>query len=544
MTKRNKDRNRHATVRESRLVSRAKGTRRVLSTEAEETINAIRTGHVDALVIQERGGHKLYAIKSFADIERVDAELKKHGSARRRSEAARRESENLFGALATLAPVGIYMSDAAGNCTFLNQCGCDIIGLLLKDAIGHGWINALHPDDRTDVLNDLSKAASTHRAVDAEFRFCHQDGQTVWVAGRTIAVQGDDGTVTGFIGTISDITAHKVAELALQEAKERLQVILDASPVAIISVDRAGRILAWSQGAERMFGWKEKEVLGCINPTVPDAEMDAFHEKIRRVLAGGTFKGQLRHRTTKSGNLIQAVISARALRARSGVSSGIVMIVDDVSEQERANERLRKFAEERERLFQDMHDGCIQSIYAVGLNLQACRPLIDVNSTKAAQIITAAAANLDLVIQDLRSLMTESGQQLPATRNLRAEIERTVQAAKENGLAFALDIDATAEDVLTPEQALQLLQIAREGISNATRHANARSGKLSLRVRDGIVCFEVTDDGRGFDAAALREHGLGLHHINARAQQLGGQARVVSAPWRGTRILVEIPLQR
>ena len=79
MTKRNKARNRHATARDSTLVSRAKGTRRVLSSEAEETINAIRAGQVDALVIQGRGSDKLYAIKSFADIERVDAELKKRG---------------------------------------------------------------------------------------------------------------------------------------------------------------------------------------------------------------------------------------------------------------------------------------------------------------------------------------------------------------------------------------------------------------------------------------------------------------------------------
>jgi PAS domain S-box-containing protein len=93
-----------------------------------------------------------------------------------------------------------------------------------------------------------------------------------------------------------------------------------------------------------MFGWNEKEVIGSINPTVPDAGMDAFHEKIRRVLAGGTFKGQLRRRKTKSGNLIQAVISARALPDGSGASSGIVLIVDDITEQERANEQLRKFA--------------------------------------------------------------------------------------------------------------------------------------------------------------------------------------------------------
>jgi signal transduction histidine kinase len=104
-----------------------------------------------------------------------------------------------------------------------------------------------------------------------------------------------------------------------------------------------------------------------------------------------------------------------------------------------------------------MHDGSIQAIYAVGLNLGACRSLIETDPTKAAQIITAAEANLDLVIQDLRSFITERGQRLPASRNLQAEIERTVQAAEDNGLKVALDIDSAAVDALTADQAFQLL---------------------------------------------------------------------------------------
>lgn len=543
MTKPNKRRDRRVTLLDSKRVARAKRARRV-SSEAEETIDAIRAGQVDALVIRGRDSDKLYAIKSFDDLEKVDMELKSEGSARRYSDTALRESEEQFGTLATHAPVGIYISDAAGSCTFLNRCACEIIGLPLEDAIGRGWISAIHPDDRDDALNRFGHAASIGEVFDAEFRFRHQDGESVWVAARTIAIRDDDRIVRGFIGTISDISAHKVAELALQEANERMQVVLDASPVAILSVDRAGRITAWSRGAERMFGWNEKEVIGRVNPTVPDTEMDEFHEKIRRVLAGGTFKGQLRRRKTKSGSLIQAVISARPLPDSSGANRGIVMIIDDITEQERANEQLRAFAEERERFFQDMHDGCIQTIYAVGLNLEACRPLIEANPTKAAQMVAGASANLDLVIQDLRSFMTEHGQQLPAHRNLHAEIERAVHAAEENGLAFALDLDATAEDALTADQALQLLQIAREAISNATRHANARSGQLSLKLRDGIVCFEVNDDGIGFDISAPRTHGLGLHHIHARARSLGGRAVVASTPSRGTRIVVEIPLKR
>ncbi len=311
MTKRQKNRKERATPRRSEVVPHAKGARRVMFTEAEETIDAIRAGQIDALVIPAGGSDKVYAIKSFADLEKVNAALKSEGSARRRSDAARRELETRFETLATYAPVGIYIGDAAGNCTFFNRCACDIMGLSFNDAIGQRWTKALHPDDRDDVLKFFSRATSTGGVVDAEFRFRHQDGQVVWVAARTIAIQRNDGSTTGSIGTISDITAHKVAELALQETNERLQVVLDTSPVAIISVDPVGRILAWSKGAERMFGWTEKEVMGRINPTVPDGEMDDFHEKLRRVLSGGTFKGQLRRRKTKSGSLIQAVISPR-----------------------------------------------------------------------------------------------------------------------------------------------------------------------------------------------------------------------------------------
>ena len=544
MTKRNKNPDLSESLLSPSPALRATGTRRVSSSEAEETIDALRAGRIDALVIRGDDNDKLYAIKSYDDLARVDEELKSEGSARRHSEAARRELEMRFETLAMHAPVGIYIADSAGNCTFFNRCACEIIGLSSEDAVGQGWTKALHADDRNDALKHFSQAASTDQVVDAEFRFIHQDGQMVWVAARAIKMRRDDGTVTGTIGTITDITVHKLAELALQEANERLQVILDASPVAIISVDRAGRIIAWSQGAERMFGWNEKEVLGRINPTVPDGEMDNFHEKIRRVLAGGTFKGQLRHRKTKSGNLIHAVISARPLPNRSSVNSGIVLIVDDITEQERANEQLRALADERERFFQDMHDGCIQSIYAVGLNLEVCRPLIGVDPTRVAQIVAAASANLDLVIQDLRSFITEGGQQLPAVRNLQAEIARAVQAAGESGLAFELDIDAAAEDALTPDQAFELLQIAREVVSNANRHAKARRGQLSLQIRDEAIWFEVTDDGRGFDPAAPKKCGLGLHHIDARARKLGGRAVVVSSPGRGTRVVVEIPLKR
>jgi signal transduction histidine kinase len=208
------------------------------------------------------------------------------------------------------------------------------------------------------------------------------------------------------------------------------------------------------------------------------------------------------------------------------------------AERKRSHAQLQSLLEERERLFQDMHDGCIQSIYAVGLNLEACIALVEVSPRKASAMIADAAANLNLVIQELRSFIAGRRLQIAAGKDLRAEIDKAIQAAGNHGVAFTVHVDEPTMKGLTPEQAAHLLQIARESISNATRHANARVGRISLQRRQGLVCFEVSDDGCGFIAKNVKR-GLGLHHINARARKLGGTARVSSAPNQGTRIVVK-----
>jgi signal transduction histidine kinase len=205
----------------------------------------------------------------------------------------------------------------------------------------------------------------------------------------------------------------------------------------------------------------------------------------------------------------------------------------------RSDAQLKALAEERERLFQDMHDGCIQSIYAAALNLEASRGLIEVDPQLASKMIAEATASLNLVILELRSFITGQKLQLAPGRDLRTEIEKAIQAASNHGLIFTIDIDENAMKALTSEQAFHLLQIAREGISNATRHADARTGRVSLRQRGGLIHLEVSDDGSGFITEKMNKLGLGLHHIDARARKLGGKLEVSSAPNLGTRIIVQ-----
>jgi signal transduction histidine kinase len=232
--------------------------------------------------------------------------------------------------------------------------------------------------------------------------------------------------------------------------------------------------------------------------------------------------------------------SLYAVRSFSEIERTQAALKDAGAARRRSDAQLKALAEERERLFQDMHDGCIQSIYAVGLNLEACMRMVEANPQKASQMIAESTASLNLVMQELRAFITGHKLQLAPGHDLRTEVGKAIQAAANQGLTFTVDIEESAMQALTSEQALHLLQVAREGISNATRHAHARKGHVSLKKRKGIVRLEVSDDGSGFVAKKVNKLGLGLHHIDARARKMGGTARVSSAPNRGTRIVVEL----
>lgn len=209
-------------------------------------------------------------------------------------------------------------------------------------------------------------------------------------------------------------------------------------------------------------------------------------------------------------------------------------------ERRRSHAQLKALTEARERLMQDMHDGCIQSIYGARLHLEACMRLIDADPAKAADLVAQATVALNLVIQEMRSFINGQALEVPTGNALVSHVRRAADGAALHGLLFVVDITGAATRELTSEQSYQVLQIAREAISNAVRHSNAKSGSVSLRKHRGAVRLEIRDDGRGFTVAETGKLGLGLHHIAARARKLGGVAKISSAPSHGTRIVVTV----
>lgn len=465
---------------------------------------------------------------------RKKSKNRKLAAARHRGAAA-----ELFDVFAAQAPIGIFANDARGRCVYVNALCCEKLGTPAEALLGDGWARRVHPDDRPRVEAAWREAVAGSGLFEDEYRFCRPDGSIIWAQCRIVRLSAPAARGIRYLGTLVDTTARRLAETRLQESRDRIQAVLDASPAGIVSLDRDARVLAWNRGAEHLFGWSEAEVMGQRCPAFPPGEREAFQALIGRVIGGAAVSGEVHECRNRLGQPVRVALSLRRLSGSGREPAGVVVLCDDLTVYERMLGQLRELVATHERMVQDLHDTCIQSIYAVGLRLEECRRLVTANPARAIGAIGAAAADLNLVIQDLRAFISQGGSDKEA-RDFRSEVERMVAAPGARGPAFVVDIDAAAVAALQPAQAAQLLHIVREGISNVIRHARARKARVALRLTPRRIRLEIADDGRGFDRRAGSRRALGLHHMRARVARLKGRWHLVSAPGRGTRLFVDL----
>lgn len=140
---------------------------------------------------------------------------------RKAAEDALRASEKRFRTLASHAPVGIFLTNAAGDTIFVNEAWSQMAGVAADRAHGRDWSNAIHPADRVRVLADWEAAVAADKAISAEYRFQHADGRMIWVQGNAVPLRDSAGKSLGYIGTIADVTQSKALarELELRVAE-------------------------------------------------------------------------------------------------------------------------------------------------------------------------------------------------------------------------------------------------------------------------------------------------------------------------------------
>ncbi|MGB8494650.1 MAG: PAS domain S-box protein [Candidatus Acidiferrum sp.] len=140
-------------------------------------------------------------------------------SARVGAEKTIRESAELFRSLSSVAPIGIFRADREGRWVYVNQRWSEMTGRPVEAALGYGWLEAVHPDDRAQTERLWKSATEMGMELQDETRFLTPDGNTNWVYWGSRALRGPDGSLIGYVGVIEDISKRKAAEQRLLEAK-------------------------------------------------------------------------------------------------------------------------------------------------------------------------------------------------------------------------------------------------------------------------------------------------------------------------------------
>lgn len=317
----------------------------------------------------------------------------------------------------------------------------------------------------------------------------------------------------------------------------------------LFALDPDGRLASLNRAGKQVLGYPADGAQPLLPDLVTARDRPIVETLLRQLREGhGAGHGEF-ELVTQDGRRVVLRVNLRR-QDLPGHGPRIQGLAWDVTEQRRAEEalresehRLRHSLEERIRIGRDLHDGIIQSIYAVGLGLGECRRLLATHPEIARQHLERSVADLNAVIRDVRRFIGGLEPDALKGREFETALQGIVDSLGRNrAVDLQVLVDPDAANSLSARQAEDLLQIAREAVSNALRHSGCQQLQIQLAAApDGGTRLEIRDDGSGLPADARSSGGLGLRNIDARARNLGARQEFISAPDNGTVIRIDLP---
>lgn len=497
-------------------------------------------------------------------------------------DAALGASELRFRTLTSHAPVGIFQTDPKGSCLFVNERWCDMAGMTPEGAKGEGWMRALHPEDKERVFNEWYDAAKAGREFASEYRFQTPQGKVTWLYGSAIALRNESGAVMGYIGTITDITERKEAEVQLKESENRFrQLAENIHQVFWMSDTLKQEMLYISPAYEKIWGRSCESLY-----RHPKSFIDAIHPEDQPRM-----KASLERQARGEGtDIVYRVIrpdgSSRWIRDRSfpihdrsGRVYRVAGIAEDITQQREAEEELKQ------KTIQALEASRIKSDFVSNVSHELRTPInaiIGYSSLLLDETYGAVGqdqkAPLEGVVRNANDLLNLVNDVLDLSR---------IESGKMAIRLGPVEIPSLIEGILSGMQPLfekkslfarfhppetfpviqsdaeKIKQITINFLSNAVKFT--KKGGVTISVKDrperGGIAFSIQDTGIGIkreelpkifdafhqvDASATREFGgvgLGLAIVKKLIDLLQGEIQVESEYGKGSTFTIYLPYQ-
>ena len=435
------------------------------------------------------------------------------------------ENEQRFQTLARISPVGIFRTNAQDDCVYVNERWLEIAGMQLPQALGEGWTDAIHPQDRQWVINQWRESALANNTFRAQCRFQRPDGKITWVLALGAREIDSEGNTIGYVGTTTDITKLKQTQEELAKSISEWNVAMDQFEDAIVLVDLNETIMRANKTFYQETGLTPAQVIG-RNP------VDIYHpqgEKIpcpicraRKERRDFRVVFEADHPDNIYGRPVEKTV--RVIRNSNGEPQSIMVVTRDLSRQRAIEEELRAHRDRLEELVTSRTRELAASnkelesySYSIAHDLRA--PLRSIVSFSQ---IVMDEANERLTDQERGYLqrVIASGNHmshiiddiLELSRVSRMELERKVVNLSElaqTGVARLQEVEPKPESEIEIEQGLfaqgdqRLLAIM---LNNLLNNAWKYSGKTARpRIEFGATrqgdktVYYVKDNGVGFD---------------------------------------------
>jgi PAS domain S-box-containing protein len=485
--------------------------------------------------------------------------------ARRRAEAALRESEVRFRMIADAAPVMIWMSGPDERCTYVSKSVLAFTGRSLEQVVGDGWVECIHPDDVQSCLNVYHQAFDNRASFLIEVRLQRGDGGYGWILSEGSPCYFPDGAFAGYIGSATDITERKEVEGALRRSEERYRRVVEAQSDLICRFLPDTTLTFVNEPYARYFRRSANELVGIrFLSLIPDHA----HADVLRQLA--SFGPEQTARTYEhevllpDGSRSWQEWTDQAIFNEHGALVEFQSVGRDITDRKRAEEVLRRsetalqesqnelrslarkllsaHEEERSWLARELHDDLSQRLAALAIETAMlevdCRSLPE-SALKRLRDLKDRLADISTDVHNIsRQLHPAILKDLGLADAVQSECLRF---ADREGVQ--VEFLSEAIPVLPSEVAICLYRIVQEGLHNIAKHAKTDKARVTLRSDEHRVVLSIQDFGVGFDPASERSvKGLGLASMRERAWLALGDIEIRSRPGQGTMIDVNVPL--
>lgn len=518
-------------------------------------------------------------------------------SDRKRAEAARLESEHRFRAMADHAPVLIWVTDAHGHCTYLNEEWLNFQGCSLEKALDRGWEDGIHSDDLEKCRTAYHQAIADPQPLYLEYRRCDRNGNYRWILDTAKPRFLPTREFAGMIGSCIDINLQKQAEEALsqlnlsleenladrdaslhsiegnlQESESRFYSLADNAPVLIWLSDAQGNCtyvnLTWqtqtgqSQDSQLGDGW-----LATIHPD----DLAQVQSKFQQSIAQQS-PFELEFRQARADGIYRWILATGTPRQAADQFAGLICSCMDISDIKHSQKRLEQAIQELQRSNQELEQFAYIASHDLREPLRKIQSFaellkddlteqLDDDQSRYFGYIMSGAERMQFLIQDILQYSRSGRNDQPLEPVNLNDVLKTVQS--DLGLAITetqAKINFESLPTIHAHRA-EITQVFQNLLSNAIKFRSDTSPQINISAaqQDHSWMISVTDNGIGipeefaerifvmFQRLHHREQyqgtGIGLALCRKVVESYGGTITCTSILGEGTTFTIELPVQ-